>query len=77
MGVLNSFCPEGGEFAHQKNCPGVLPGGGWSGLELTDTLTLRVWTLQAAQSMKKGSMVVKPVINQCIGEELSRNYRNT
>ena len=27
------FCPGGGEFAHQKNCPG-----GWSGLELTDTL---------------------------------------
>ena len=26
------FCPRGGEFAHQKNCPG-----GWSGLELTDT----------------------------------------
>ena len=29
-----SFCPGGGEFAHQKNCPGVLPwkgggGGGW------------------------------------------------
>ena len=31
-------CPGGGEFAHQKNCPGVLPEGGWSGLELTDTL---------------------------------------
>ena len=30
------FCPGVGEFAHQKNCPGVLPGG-WSGLELTDT----------------------------------------
>ena len=28
MGVLNSFLPGGGEFAHQKNCPGVLPGGG-------------------------------------------------
>ena len=37
-GGLNSFLPEGGEFAHQKNCPGVLPGAGWSGLELTDTL---------------------------------------
>ena len=40
MGVLNSFLPGGGEFAHQKNCPGVLPGrgeGGWSGLELTGT----------------------------------------
>ena len=35
MGVLNYFysCPGGGEFAHQKNCPG-----GLSGLELTDTL---------------------------------------
>ena len=33
MGVLHSFLPGGGEFAHQKNCPG-----GWSGLELTDTL---------------------------------------
>ena len=34
-----SFCSGGGEFAHQKNCSGVLPsgGGGWSGLELTDT----------------------------------------
>ena len=21
------FCPGGGEFAHQKNCPEVLPGG--------------------------------------------------
>ena len=39
VGVLNSFCPGSGEFAHQNNCPGVLPGGGgWSGLELTDTL---------------------------------------
>ena len=34
---MSSFLPGGGEFAHQKNCPGVLPGG-WSGLELTDTL---------------------------------------
>ena len=25
VGVLNSFLPGGGEFAHQKNCPG---GGG-------------------------------------------------
>ena len=34
MRVLNSFLPGGGgEFAHQKNCPG----GEWSGLELTDT----------------------------------------
>ena len=34
-----SFCPSDGEFAHQKNCPRILPGGGgeWSGLELTDT----------------------------------------
>ena len=35
MGVLNSFLPGGGEFAHQKNCPR-----GWSGLELTDTLSM-------------------------------------
>ena len=26
------------EFTHQKYFPGVLPEGGWSGLELTDTL---------------------------------------
>ena len=26
--------------------------------------------------MKKGFMVVKPVINQCMGEELLRNYHN-
>ena len=32
---------------------------------------------QAAQSMKEGSMVAKPLINQCIGEELLRNYHNT
>ena len=37
MGVLNSFLPGGGEFAHQKNCPGVLRWG-MSDLELTDTL---------------------------------------
>ena len=36
MGVLNAFSVPGGwEFAHQKNCPG-----GWSGLELTDTLPM-------------------------------------
>ena len=32
--------PMGGEFAHSKKFPWVLPGGGgggWSGLELTDT----------------------------------------
>ena len=23
-GVLNSFLPGGGEFAHQKNCPGMV-----------------------------------------------------
>ena len=40
-------------------------------------LNSRVWTLQAAQSMKEGSMAVKPVINQCTGEELLRNYHNT
>ena len=34
-----SLCPGGGEFALSKNSPGVCPGGGgWSGLELTDTL---------------------------------------
>ena len=38
MGVLNSFLPGGGEFAHQKNCPGR----GWSGLELTDTLSIKM-----------------------------------
>ena len=27
MGVLNSFLSGGGEFAHQKKLPGVLPGG--------------------------------------------------
>ena len=32
-GVLNSFLPGGGEFAHQKK----IALGGWSGLELTDT----------------------------------------
>ena len=32
-GSLNSFLPGGGEFAHQQNSLG----GGWSGLELTDT----------------------------------------
>ena len=37
VGVLNSFFPRGGEFAHQKNCPG-----GWSGLELTDTQRTRI-----------------------------------
>ena len=40
-------------------------------------LTPRVWTLQAAQNVKEGSMVVKPLINQCIGEEVLRNYHNT
>ena len=36
MGVLNSFLPGGGEFAHQKNCPGVLLGG-MVRLGITDT----------------------------------------
>ena len=27
MGVLNSFLPGGGEFAHQKKLPGDFPGG--------------------------------------------------
>ena len=35
-GILNSFLPGGGESSHQKNCPGK----GWSGLELTDTLSV-------------------------------------
>ena len=34
-----SFCTGGGEFAHQKNCPGE----GWSGLELTDTLLTEIF----------------------------------
>ena len=38
VGALNSFLPGGGLFAHQKNCPG-----GWSGLELTDTLHRKVY----------------------------------
>ena len=38
MGVLNSFLPRGEEFIHQKNCPGVLPGG-MVRLGLTDTLS--------------------------------------
>ena len=37
--------PGGGEFAHQKNCQGVLPCGGLSGLELTDTLWLDFRTI--------------------------------
>ena len=28
MGVLNSFLPRGGEFAHQKICPGSARGAG-------------------------------------------------
>ena len=36
-GGFDLFFARGGEFAHQKNCPVVLPGG-WSGLELTGTL---------------------------------------
>ena len=31
MGVLNSFCPGGGEFAHQKHCLGVFAKGGGGG----------------------------------------------
>ena len=27
VGVLKSFLPGGGEFAHQKDCPRSLPGG--------------------------------------------------
>ena len=36
-GVLNFFCPGGGEFPIKK-LPGGFAQGGWSGLELTDTL---------------------------------------
>ena len=36
-GGFELFLPGNGEFAHQK-LPGFCPGGGgWSGLELTDT----------------------------------------
>ena len=38
MGSLNFFCPGVGNLPIKKNCPGVLRGGGWSGLELADTL---------------------------------------
>ena len=40
MGVLNCFFAGGGgwEICPSKKLPGVLPRGGWSGLELTDTL---------------------------------------
>ena len=34
-----SLCPRGGDLPFQKNSPGVCPGG-WSGLELTDKLSL-------------------------------------
>ena len=37
MGVLTLFAGGHGELAHQKIVRGVLLGG-WSGLELTDTL---------------------------------------
>ena len=38
-GFALSLCQRGGEFAHSKNSPGLgLGEGGWSGLELTDTL---------------------------------------
>ena len=35
---MNSFFARGWGIRPTKNCPGVFPGGGWSGLELTDTL---------------------------------------
>ena len=35
-----SLCPGGREFALSKISPGGCPGGGWSGLELTDTLDI-------------------------------------
>ena len=38
-GFALSLCQGGGELAYSKKIPGVWPGeGGWSGLELTDTL---------------------------------------
>ena len=38
-GFCTFFVPGGGAFALSKNSPGfALGGGGWSGLELTDTL---------------------------------------
>ena len=36
VGVLNSFCPGVGNLPIKK-LPVFFPGGGWSGLELTDT----------------------------------------
>ena len=36
-----SLCPGDGELALSKNSPGVGPGG-WSGLELTDTLVYKI-----------------------------------
>ena len=39
MGVLNSFFAQGvGNSPIKKTAQGFRPGGGWSGLELTDTL---------------------------------------
>ena len=37
-GFEHLFCPGVGNSPIKKNFPGVLPGGRWSGLELTDTL---------------------------------------
>ena len=38
MGVLNSFLPRGWGIRPSKKSPGAFAWGGWSGLELTDTL---------------------------------------
>ena len=42
MCVLNSFLPGGGEFTNQKIARGFCQEGGWSGLELTDTLQVKI-----------------------------------
>ena len=39
-----SLCPGGWGICPFKKFPGALPGGGWSGLELTDTLWLSMTT---------------------------------
>ena len=46
-GLALSLYPGGGEFALSKKFPGGWSGG-WSGLELTDTLLLEQWSLQHA-----------------------------
>ena len=43
MGVLNAFLPGGWGIRPSKNCPG-----GWSGLELTDTLHVHSFGVRLA-----------------------------